>query len=51
MTLSKLLHFTKPQFPLQEGEWVPIFWIAWITGEEVEHKVLAKYESLIPKRG
>lgn len=51
MTLSKLLHFTKPQFPLQWGEWVPICWIVWRTGEEVEHKVLPKYESFLPKRG
>lgn len=46
MTLSKLLHFTKPQFSLQWGEWVLICWTVWRTGEEVEHKVLPKYESL-----
>ena len=51
MTLSKLLHFTQPQFLLQWGEWVLICWTIWRTGEEVEHKVLPKYESFLPKRG
>lgn len=31
MTLSKLLHFNKPQFPLQWGEWVLICWT--VSGE------------------
>lgn len=38
-------------FLFSGGEWVPICWIVWRTGEEVEHEALPKYESFLPKRG